>query len=115
MNKSQLIESLLDADPHLRRRDVARAVNAFFDCIIEGLGRGARIEIRGFGGFSARPRDARTARNPKNGQFVELGPTRIPYFRASKMMRPRLNAGASPREAVLMGKLVKRSSPRSKA
>jgi integration host factor subunit beta len=91
MIRSELIERVAELHPHLRRSDVERIVETIFRSISEGLARGARIEIRGFGSFANRHREARTGRNPKTGARVELPRRRSPYFRIGTLLHERLN------------------------
>ena len=57
----------------------------------ERLAAGGRVEIRGFGAFSTRARDARTGRNPRTGETVDVEAQRVPYFKPGKEMRAKLN------------------------
>ena len=91
MIRSELIERVAELHPHLRYSDVERVVETIFKEISEGLARGARIEIRGFGSFANRHREARSGRNPKTGARVELPRRRSPYFRTGKHLHARLN------------------------
>lgn len=91
MTKSQLIAQLSKRFPHLYQRDVETLVNTIFNEISDGMVRGDRIELRGFGAFSIRKRDPRTARNPKNGQAVTVSERFAIYFRAGKELRERIN------------------------
>jgi len=91
MVKSELIARLADLNPHLYQRDVERIVNTIFDEISTALARGDRVELRGFGTFSVKQRQSRTARNPRTGQAVFVEEKRIPFFKAGKDLRRRLN------------------------
>ncbi len=91
MIKSQLIQQLADDNPHLFQRDVERIVSAVFDEITEALARGDRVELRGFGAFSVKQRDARTGRNPRTGESVEVPEKRVPFFKTGKDLRDRMN------------------------
>lgn len=93
MTKSQLIATLSKRFPHLYQRDMETLVETVFDEIAEGMVRGDRIELRGFGAFSVRKREPRTARNPKNGQAVKVAERFALYFRAGKELRERVNQG----------------------
>ena len=64
MIRSELIQKIADENPHLYQRDVERIVNTIFEEIIDAMARGDRVELRGFGAFSVKKRDARTGRNP---------------------------------------------------
>lgn len=71
--------------------DAERIVDTVFDEIIEALARGDRVELRGFGAFSVKERDARTGRNPRTGESVEVEEKRVPFFKTGKLLRDRLN------------------------
>ncbi len=72
MIRSELIQKIADENPHLYQRDVERIVNTVFEEIIEAMARGDRVELRGFGAFSVKKRDARTGRNPRTGEAVAV-------------------------------------------
>lgn len=91
MVKSELIARLADLNPHLYQRDVERIVNTIFDEISTALARGDRVELRGFGTFSVKQSQSRTARNPRTGQAVFVEEKRIPFFKTGKDLRRRLN------------------------
>jgi len=92
MIRSELLAALAQDNPELRAEDVERAVDVFFDEIANRLAGGGRVELRGFGAFSTRERDARKGRNPRTGEAVEVPQKRVPYFKPGKEMRARLNA-----------------------
>ena len=91
MTKSELILRLVELNPNLYHRDVERIVNCFFDTITEALAEGKRVELRGFGAFSVRQRDARLGRNPRTGEAVDVDEKKVPFFKMGKGMRERLN------------------------
>jgi len=91
MIRSELVEMLANENPDLSPRDVEALVTTFFEEIIKRLASGGRVELRGFGAFSTRPRDARTGRNPRTGELVAVDAKRVPYFKPGKEMRQRLN------------------------
>lgn len=91
MTKSELIQRLSEINPHLYHRDVERIVTTIFDEITDALARGDRVELRGFGAFSVKQRDARTGRNPRTGAAVQVAEKRIPFFKTGKLLRERLN------------------------
>ena len=93
MTKSELIQRLAQRNPHLFQRDVERIVNTIFDEITDALARGDRVELRGFGAFSVKHRDARVGRNPRTGESVDVAEKRIPFFKTGKQLRERLNGG----------------------
>lgn len=91
MTKSDLIERLAKKHPHLLARDIERIVNTIFDEITAALGRGQRVELRGFGAFSVKKRDARQGRNPRTGETVSVAAKATPFFKTGKLLRDRLN------------------------
>jgi len=93
MIRSELVQAVGVANPHLTLRDVERVVTTIFDEIVASLAAGRRVELRGFGAFSTRDRDARTGRNPRTGAAVAVDAKRVPYFKPGKELRERLNAG----------------------
>ena len=92
MIKSQLIQKLADENLHLFQRDVERIVSAVFEEITDALARGDRVELRGFGAFSVKERDARVGRNPRTGESVEVPEKRVPFFKTGKDLRDRMNS-----------------------
>ena len=93
MIRSELIQKISDENPHLFQRDVERIVNTIFEEIIEAMWRGDRVELRGFGAFSVKKRDARTGRNPRTGESVDVDQKHVPFFKTGKLLRDRLNGG----------------------
>jgi integration host factor subunit beta len=91
MTKSELVQRLSAANPHLYQRDIEVIVTAIFDEIVEALARGDRVELRGFGAFSVKHRDARVGRNPRTGASVSVAAKHIPFFKTGKQLRERLN------------------------
>ena len=91
MTKSELIQKLAERNPHLYQRDVERIVSTIFDEISNALSRGDRVELRGFGAFSVKRREARQGRNPRTGASVQVGEKHIPFFKTGKQLRDRLN------------------------
>ena len=96
MIKSELVQRLADRNPHLYLRDVENIVNAILDEITAALVRGDRVELRGFGAFSVKQREARAGRNPRTGEHVEVDEKVVPFFKTGKEMRERLNAAEAP-------------------
>ncbi|MEO1200261.1 MAG: integration host factor subunit beta [Pseudomonadota bacterium] len=93
MIKSELIQKLAAANPHLYQRDIELIVNTILDEIIDAMARGDRVELRGFGAFSVRSRPSRVGRNPRTGEQVEVAEKVVPFFKTGKEMRERLNGG----------------------
>ena len=94
MIRSELIQKIADENPHLYQRDVEKIVNVIFDEIIEAMARGDRVELRGFGAFSVKKRDARKGRNPRTGEAVDVDEKHVPFFKTGKLLRDRLNGQA---------------------
>jgi len=93
MTKSELIEQLSIHNEQLNKRESELIVNTIFDSIGGELVQGGRVEIRGFGSFTIRSRDAREARNPKSGDVVMIPEKRTPFFKTGKELRERVNNG----------------------
>jgi integration host factor subunit beta len=91
MIKSELVQRIAEHNPHLYQRDVENIVNAILDEIVAALARGDRVELRGFGAFSVKRRDARIGRNPRTGDSVQVAEKHIPFFKTGKQLRDRLN------------------------
>jgi integration host factor subunit beta len=91
MIKSELVEKIAVKNPHLYHRDVERIVNTVLGEIVRSLADGDRVELRGFGAFSVKSRDARQGRNPRTGESVDVNAKRVPFFKTGKELRERLN------------------------
>ena len=91
--KSELVQRIAEKNPHLYQRDIEKVVNAVLNGIADALARGDRVELRGFGAFSVKRRDARLGRNPRTGDHVEVVEKAVPFFKTGKEMRERLNPG----------------------
>ena len=94
MTRSELIAELSAQYPHLLARDIERIVHTIFDEIGAALARGDRVELRGFGAFIPRQRDARTGRNPRTGDTVSVDEKSVPFFKVGKELRERVNHSA---------------------
>ncbi len=94
MIRSELIQKIADENPHLYQRDVERIVNTIFEEITNAMARGDRVELRGFGAFSVKKRDARVGRNPRTGEAVEVEEKHVPFFKTGKLLRDRLNGNS---------------------
>jgi integration host factor subunit beta len=92
--KSELVQQIAEDNPHLFQRDVERIVSTVFEEITEALARGDRVELRGFGAFSVKTRDARVGRNPRSGEAVDVPEKTVPFFKAGKELRERMNPGS---------------------
>ncbi len=91
MTKSELVQILAEQNPHLYLRDVEKIVDTIFEEITKALTNGDRVELRGFGAFSVKKRDARIGRNPRTGEAVEIAAKNLPFFKTGKALRDRLN------------------------
>ena len=91
MIRSELIQKIADENPHLYQRDVERIVNTVFEEVTDAMARGDRVELRGFGAFSVKKRDARVGRNPRTGETVQVEEKCVPFFKTGKLLRDRLN------------------------
>jgi integration host factor subunit beta len=91
MIKSELIQRIASRNGHLYQRDVETIVTTILDEIALALARGDRVELRGFGAFSVKRREARTGRNPRTGEQVSVEEKSVPFFKTGKEMRERLN------------------------
>ncbi|OLF71430.1 integration host factor subunit beta [Maricaulis sp. W15] len=92
MIKSELIDKLAEANPHLYHRDVERVVNTILDGVTDALAEGDRVELRGFGAFSVRHRPSRVGRNPRTGESVAVKEKHVPFFKTGKELRERVDA-----------------------
>jgi integration host factor subunit beta len=95
MVKSELIQVIASKQPNLTKEDVEAAVNCIFNRINEELGRGGRIEIRGFGTFSIRQHAAKMGRNPRTGEAVSVPRKNSVHFKPGIDLRERVNASRS--------------------
>jgi len=93
MTKSELIERIAEKQTQLSLKDIELTVKAIISYMSETLAEGGRIEIRGFGSFSLHYRAPRIGRNPKTGEAVNLKGKHVPYFKAGKELRGRVNDG----------------------
>ena len=91
MIRSELIQKIAHENPHLYQRDVERIVNTIFNEITSAMAEGNRVELRGFGAFSVKKRDARVGRNPRTGESVRVEEKHVPFFKTGKLLRDRLN------------------------
>lgn len=92
MNKSELIDAL-SIKENLTEKNASEIINLTFDGFTDTLKKSGRIEIRGFGSFSVREYDGYTGRNPKTGAKTDVGAKKLPFFKAGKELKERVNAG----------------------
>ena len=91
MIRSELVQKLMDENPHLNQRDVERVISTIFEEIITTIAKGDRVELRGFGAFSVKKRGSRQGRNPRTGASVSVEEKHVPFFKTGKLLRDRLN------------------------
>jgi integration host factor subunit beta len=91
MIRSELVQKLMDENPHLSQRDVERVISTIFEEIIKTMANGDRVELRGFGAFSVKQRSSRQGRNPRTGAAVSVEEKHVPFFKTGKLLRDRLN------------------------
>ncbi|MCK5503923.1 MAG: integration host factor subunit beta [Thermodesulfovibrionia bacterium] len=91
MTKSVLIEKIAEKLDGLSKKQTEVIVETIFESVKEALAKGGKVEIRGFGNFRLRSRNARKARNPKTGESVEVPPKKVPYFKVGKELREMVN------------------------
>ena len=91
MIRSELVQKLMDENPHLSQRDVERVISTIFEEIITTIAKGDRVELRGFGAFSVKKRGSRQGRNPRTGAAVSVEEKHVPFFKTGKLLRNRLN------------------------
>ena len=91
MNKTEIIAKIAEKNPHLRHRDVEQIVNLVLQKIITSLEEGNRVEFRGFGAFTVRTRAARTAKNPRSGEKVEVADRKIVHFKCGADLHNLIN------------------------
>ncbi|MEL6488110.1 MAG: integration host factor subunit beta [Pseudomonadota bacterium] len=96
MVRSELVAKLALKYDHLPPDDLERVVAVILDEISDALARGERVELRGFGAFSVRQRQSRTGRNPRTGEAVSVPEKSVPFFKAGKDLRARVNNGEDP-------------------
>ncbi|MGE0045704.1 MAG: integration host factor subunit beta [Hyphomonadaceae bacterium] len=93
MLRSELVLALQNEMKHLKASQVEAAVDALFDGVSQTLVEERRVELRGFGAFSVRIRDARTGRNPRTGASVKVAAKKVPFFKPGKELRAAVDSG----------------------
>ena len=91
MIKSELVQRIASQNPHLYQRDVENIVNAILGEIISAMAAGDRVELRGFGAFSVKHRPARTGRNPRTGEPVQIAASKGVKFSAGAAFKSAVN------------------------
>jgi integration host factor subunit beta len=101
LTRSELITELAASNPHLLKADVELIVATVFDRLTDALVRGDRVELRGFGTFTVKRRNARIGRNPRTGAPVSVDEKARPFFKTGRELRERLNRdGMKPSHAI---------------
>ena len=90
MNKGDLVEAVADS-ADLSRADAARAVDAVLDSVTRSLKKGDNVSLVGFGTFSVKRRNARTGRNPRTGEPIQIAASNVPGFKAGKGLKDAVN------------------------
>jgi integration host factor subunit beta len=96
MLRSELVSRLQEEMAPLKASEIERAVDVVLDEIAAALAEDGRVELRGFGAFSVRKREARTGRNPRTGATVRVDAKRVPFFKPGKELRLKVNGGEEP-------------------
>ncbi|MBI2400504.1 MAG: integration host factor subunit beta [Deltaproteobacteria bacterium] len=91
MTKSELIEAVAAKVTNFSRKDVEIIVETLFESMAQSLSEGDKVEIRGFGSFKIKERDGRQGRNPKSGENIFIDAKKVPFFKAGKEIRERIN------------------------
>ena len=90
MTKADLVEQVA-SEAEMTKKDAEQLVEIVFESIVGALNKGEKIELRGFGSFRVRQRDARKGRNPKTGATVSVPAKKVPFFKAGKELKELLN------------------------
>jgi integration host factor subunit beta len=96
MLRSELVNRLQEEMAPLKAAEIEHAVDVVLDEIAVALAGGGRVELRGFGAFSVRSREARTGRNPRTGAMVKVAAKKVPFFKPGKELRLKVNGGEEP-------------------
>ena len=91
MNKSNLVTKIVNLNADVYQKDIVEIVDIFFKTLTKAIVKNDRVELRGFGTFDVKNREARIARNPKNGSIVAVPSKKTPFFRMGKSMKERIN------------------------
>ncbi len=86
MNKTELVAAVA-AKTELSKKNAEKAVSAVLETVAETLAAGEKVQLVGFGTFEAREREARTAKNPRTGETVEVAASRVPAFKAGQALK----------------------------
>lgn len=89
MNKTELVAAVA-AKTELTKKDAEKAVSAVLETVAETLAAGEKVQLVGFGTFGIREREARTAKNPRTGEPVEVAASRVPAFKAGQALKTKV-------------------------
>ena len=92
MTKSELIFKITNKNSYLYNKDVYKIIDTLFNSVTKALKDGDRVELRGFGTFTTKLRNARIGRNPKTGEPVAIPQKKMPFFKMGKSMKERINS-----------------------
>ena len=92
MTKSELILKITKKNSFLYQKDIHKIIDTLFDSVTKALNNDDRVELRGFGTFSTKQRNARIGRNPKTGEPVAIPQKKMPFFKMGKSMKERINS-----------------------
>ena len=92
MTKSELILKITSKNSYLYHKDVYKIIDSVFNSVTKALKDGDRVELRGFGTFTTKLRNARIGRNPKTGDPVAIPQKKMPFFKMGKSMKERINS-----------------------
>ena len=92
MTKSELIQKITNKNSFLYQKDVYKIIDTLFNSVTKALNDGDRVELRGFGTFTTKLRNARIGRNPKTGEPVAIPQKKMPFFKMGKSMKERINS-----------------------
>ena len=92
MTKSELILKITRKNSFLYQKDIHKIIDTLFDCVTKALYNDDRVELRGFGTFTTKHRNARIGRNPKTGEPVAIPQKKMPFFKMGKSMKERINS-----------------------
>ena len=90
MNKAQLIQKIAE-NGNMTKKDAEVALNAVVAAIADAVAAGEKVQVSGFGSFDVKARDARTGRNPKTGEAVEIAASKRVVFSAAQVLKDKLN------------------------
>ena len=89
MNKTELVAAIAEK-AGLTKKDAEQVLTATFEVISDAMAKGEKVQVAGFGAFEVKTREARTCRNPKTGEAVEVGASRVPAFKAGKVLKEKV-------------------------